>query len=200
MHLDIARIMDLQATFAPIDALSPARRTETNSPELARSDCNTLDYLRPQRGRRFCRELPPTGGSVYSRPGRATSQLAQTAQGRAARLKQISKPWRIPSTRLIYSSQWTACAQAYHQPEASLEDFLAHILGLSRLPSREEQIAAAFDAYITSTRSLAPGKSLSYAWCVHRCCGSAHLTTESFRTSTFQSRGAGWYNIHAQLN
>ena len=38
--------------------------------------------------------------------------------------------------------------QVYERPDAHLVDFVRHILGLARLPSREEEIAAAFDAFI----------------------------------------------------
>ena len=37
---------------------------------------------------------------------------------------------------------------AYDQPEASLTDFLRHILGLARLPSREQRISEAFEAWV----------------------------------------------------
>lgn len=37
---------------------------------------------------------------------------------------------------------------AYHQPKASLADFLRHILNVSKLPSREESISEAFDEWV----------------------------------------------------
>ena len=38
--------------------------------------------------------------------------------------------------------------EAYHQPKASLADFLRHILKVSTLPSREETISRAFDEWV----------------------------------------------------
>ena len=38
--------------------------------------------------------------------------------------------------------------EAYHQPQASLADFLRHILNVSSLPSREESISHAFDNWV----------------------------------------------------
>lgn len=38
--------------------------------------------------------------------------------------------------------------EAYHQPKASLADFLRHILKISTLPSREESISQAFDEWV----------------------------------------------------
>lgn len=38
--------------------------------------------------------------------------------------------------------------EAYHQPKGSLADFLRHILKVSALPSREESISRAFDAWV----------------------------------------------------
>lgn len=38
--------------------------------------------------------------------------------------------------------------EAYHQPKASLADFLRHILNVSKLPSREESISQAFDEWV----------------------------------------------------
>lgn len=38
--------------------------------------------------------------------------------------------------------------EAYHQPKASLTDFLRHILNVSKLPSREESISQAFDEWV----------------------------------------------------
>lgn len=38
--------------------------------------------------------------------------------------------------------------EAYHQPKASLADFLRHILNISTLPSREQSISLAFDEWV----------------------------------------------------
>lgn len=38
--------------------------------------------------------------------------------------------------------------EAYHQPKASLADFLRHILDISSLPSREQSISQAFDEWV----------------------------------------------------
>jgi type I restriction enzyme R subunit len=38
--------------------------------------------------------------------------------------------------------------EAYHQPNASLADFLRHILNIARLPSREETISRSFDGWV----------------------------------------------------
>jgi type I restriction enzyme R subunit len=40
--------------------------------------------------------------------------------------------------------------QVYERPDATITDFLQHILGLSRLPSREEQIKNAFEEFIAN--------------------------------------------------
>jgi len=38
--------------------------------------------------------------------------------------------------------------EAYHQPKASLADFLRHILNVTTLPSREASISQAFDEWV----------------------------------------------------
>jgi type I restriction enzyme R subunit len=38
--------------------------------------------------------------------------------------------------------------EVYHQPQASLADFLRHILNITVLPSREESISRAFDEWV----------------------------------------------------
>jgi type I restriction enzyme R subunit len=44
--------------------------------------------------------------------------------------------------------------EAYQQPEASLADFLRHILNIAKLPSREETISKAFDAWVQAHPQL----------------------------------------------
>ena len=44
--------------------------------------------------------------------------------------------------------------EAFHQPHASLDDFLRHILDIARLPSREEQISRAFDEWVRTHPGL----------------------------------------------
>jgi type I restriction enzyme, R subunit len=79
--------------------------------------------------------------------------------------------------------------QAYHQPEADLEDFLRYILGLSDLPSHEEQISAAFDAFIAEHPQFS-ARQITFLRVVRsQVLRRAHLSNEDFARPPFTRVG-----------
>lgn len=80
--------------------------------------------------------------------------------------------------------------QVYDQPEASLPDFLRHILGLSRLPSREEQITAAFDAFIAAHPRFNAAQLMFLRTVRSAVLRQARLTTEDLERPPFSRVGA----------
>jgi type I restriction enzyme, R subunit len=148
-HLDIARIMDLQATFAPL--MQYRQREEQTLIHLNLPDQIAARWLIygpsgegafAQRYRHeveaFMRDLAEQHPSL--RKLRKGEPLAEAdIQSLANTLNQADLFITVDSLR-----------QAYDQPNATLVDFLEHILGLSQLLSHEDQIASAFDEFITN--------------------------------------------------
>ncbi len=68
-------------------------------------------------------------------------------------------------------------------------DFLRHILGLSHLPSREEQISAAFDAYISNHPGFS-ARQITFLRVVRsQVLRNARLTTDDFTKPPFNRVG-----------
>jgi type I restriction enzyme, R subunit len=80
--------------------------------------------------------------------------------------------------------------QIYNQPQANLPDFLRHILGLSRLPSREEQITAAFDAFIAMHPRFTAAQLMFLRTVRSAVLRQARLTTEDLERPPFSRVGA----------
>jgi len=149
-HLDYPRILELQETFAPL-----MRYRQRRAPEMVA--LNLPDEI----ARRRWVVYGPSGEGAFADTYR--QQVEEAIRALADRHPTILKlrrgdligeaDVRALADALnrpdLYISE-RALRHAYGQPDAGLVDFVRHVLGLSRLPSREEQIRAAFDGFIAA--------------------------------------------------
>jgi len=148
-HLTVARIDDLQATFAPLMRYRQRRRPEV-------LELNLPDEI----ARRHWILYGPSGEGAFADTYReqveaAIQQLARehptlrklqrgeelTAADSAILATTLNRPDLYISEGVLQ--------QVYRLPNARLLDFVRHILGLSRLPSCEAEIEAAFERFLT---------------------------------------------------
>ena len=146
-HLDSGRIRQLQAEFAPL-----MRYRQRQSQQMI-----TL-HLPDQIAARWI-IYGPSGEGAFADSYR--EQVEAYVRDLAAHHPTLRK---LQQNHPLTEDDVQALAQAlnqadlfiteetlrqtYDRADASLPDFLRHILGLSHLPNREEQIAAAFDRFI----------------------------------------------------
>jgi type I restriction enzyme R subunit len=80
--------------------------------------------------------------------------------------------------------------EAYEQPSASLADFLRHILEIAKLPSREESISHAFDAWVNAHPALSATQLMFVRTLRKAVLERAELSSlETLRQSPFTSIG-----------
>lgn len=154
-HLDYPRIMQLQQTFAPLMRYRQ-RRTGAGIVRVSLAD---------EIGQRRWIVFGPGGEGTFAENYRAQVEalVRQLAVDNAA-LQRLQHGQDLTDEELDALSRVLAgpdlfvteqkLREAYEQPQAGLADFLRHILGLARLPSREEAISQAFDAWIQQHPSL----------------------------------------------
>lgn len=187
-YLDSARIMDLQATFAPL--MRYKQREEQTLIHLHLPDQIVTRWLiygpsgegafaerYRQEAEVFIRDLSEQHPSLRKlRKGENLTEL--DIQALAHTLNQADLFITLDSLR-----------QAYNQPDAALVDFLRHILGLSSLPSREEQIVAAFDEFIANHPQFV-ARQITFLRVVRsQVLRQARLTTEEFNRPPFNRVG-----------
>lgn len=183
-HLNIARIMDLQVTFAPL--MRYRQREEQTLIHLNLPDQIAARWLiygpsgegafaerYRQEVEAFVRDLADQHPSLRKlRKGELLTE--EDIQSLAHMLNQADLFITVDSLR-----------QAYNQPNANLVDFLGYILGLSRLPSREDQIASAFDEFITHHPQFS-ARQITFLRVVRsQVLRQARLTTEAFNYPPF---------------
>lgn len=187
-HLDSTRVMDLQATFAPL--MRYRQREEQQMIRLNLPDQIATRWIiygpsgegafaesYRQQVEAFIHDLAEQHPSL--RKLRKGDPLTEAdIQALARTLNQADLFITLESLR-----------ETYRQPEADLVDFLCHILGLSHLPSREEQISAAFDAYISSHPGFS-ARQITFLRVVRsQVLRNARLTTADFYEPPFNRVG-----------
>lgn len=147
-HLNVARIHTLQTTFAPLMRYRQRRR-----PEMI--ELNLPDEI----ARRHWILYGPSGegafADTYREQVEATiKQLAQEhptlrklQRGEALSESDLSALALTLNRPDLYINEGVL-QQVYQLPGVSLLDFLNHILGLSRLPNRQEEIEQAFERFL----------------------------------------------------
>lgn len=147
-HLDYERIMDLQATFAPLMRYRDRRR-----PELLA--LNIPDEI----ARRRWIIYGPSGEGAFADTYRERIEAAIRVLAREhPTLLKLKRGLALTDDDVqaladalnrpdLYVSE-SVLQAVYERPEAHLIDFVSHILDLARFPSRQEQINAAFDQFI----------------------------------------------------
>jgi type I restriction enzyme R subunit len=147
-HLEYDRIMDLQATFAPLMRYRRRRR-----PEML------VLNLPDEIARRRWILYGPSGEGAFADTYRQQVEAAVKALARDhPTLEKLRRGLTITEddvqaladalNRPDLFIREATLQQVYEQPAAGLVDFVRHILGLSQLKSREEAIRADFDKYL----------------------------------------------------
>jgi type I restriction enzyme, R subunit len=148
-NLDYERIMQLQTTFAPLMRF----RSRRDPGQIVRLS------LPDDIAHRHWIVFGPGGEGTFAENYRAQVEaliLSLAAENPA--LKKLRQGGELTDDELASVSTLLngpdlfvsedRLRTAYDQPQASLADFLKHILTESKLPSREEKISAAFDAWV----------------------------------------------------
>jgi len=148
-NLSYARIMQLQETFAPL------MRFRNRRPPGIFVKLTLPDQIR----RRHWIIYGPSGEGSFADTYRAQVEaMVKNLAGDNPALQRLKR-----GEELSYEDFEAISAalngpdlfvteerlrEAYHQPKASLADFLRHILNIAMLPSREESISKAFDEWV----------------------------------------------------
>lgn len=147
--LTCPRIMQLQETFAPL------MRFRTRRPAGTFVRLSLPDQIQ----RRHWIVFGPTGEGAFADTYRAQVEaLVKDLAGDNPALQRLRRGEELTSDDIaaiaaalqgpdLFVTE-ERLREAYHQPKASLADFLRHILDVSKLPSREESISQAFDEWV----------------------------------------------------
>lgn len=147
-HLDLDRLDMLQETFAPLMRFRQRERHEMI----------TLN-LPDQIARRHWIIYGPAGEGAFAEAYREQVEawvrsmvdklpaLTRLKRGEVLADHELEEIADALNQADLFVTEDTL-REAYHQPAASLPDFLRHILGAAKLPSQEEKIKAAFDEFI----------------------------------------------------
>jgi type I restriction enzyme R subunit len=147
-HLDYGRIMQLQATCAPLMRYRQRQRTEMVSLDLP-----------DQIARRHWVIYGPSGEGAFADTYREQVEAAIRTMARDhPTLQKMRRGETLSEADALALADTLnrpdlfitedALRRAYEQPDAKLVDFIRHVLGLSHLASREEEIKAAFDRFL----------------------------------------------------
>lgn len=148
-NLTCSRIMQLQETFAPLMRFRN-RRPAGTFVRLSLPD---------QIQQRHWIVFGPSGEGAFAETYRAQVEaLVKDLAGDNPALQRLQRGEELTSDDIaaiaaalqgpdLFVTE-ESLRDAYHQPTASLADFLLHILNVSRLPSREESISQAFDEWV----------------------------------------------------
>jgi type I restriction enzyme R subunit len=148
-HLSVARIMELQETFAPLmrfrNRRPPSTVVRLSLPDTIQQrhwivfgPSGEGAFAETYRGRVEALVLDLVGDNPGLQRLRRGEQLDDDdLQGIAAALN---------GPDLFVTEE--QLQKAYDQPKATLVDFLRHILKVSELPSREGMISASFDEWV----------------------------------------------------
>jgi type I restriction enzyme R subunit len=148
-HLDYARIMDLQQTFAPLMRFRQ-RRENADIVRLTLSD---------EIAHRHWIVFGPAGEGAFVEAYRHQVEgyirelseenpaLRKVKEGQELSPEELDSVSSLLNRPDLFVSE-ERLREAYEQPRASLAEFLKHILNVAKLPSREEQISQAFDDWV----------------------------------------------------
>jgi len=154
-HLDYARIMGLQETFAPLMRFR-SRRESSQIVQISLPD----EILRrhwivfgPGGEGSFAENYVAQVEALVLALSEANPALRRLREGKDVDDEELTAISSILSGPDLFVSE-DRLREAYEQPDASLADFLRHILGQTKLPSREMRISKAFDGWIRSHQQL----------------------------------------------
>jgi len=148
-HLDYERIMQLQQTFAPLMRFR-GRREPGRIIQISLPDKVTRRHwivFGPGGEGAFAENYREQVEALVLGLAEENSLLKKLRQGRDLCDEELAGISRLLSSPDLFVSE-ERLREAYDQPEANLIDFLRHILGETRLPSRETKISEAFDDWV----------------------------------------------------
>ena len=147
-YLDYKRIMDMEQTLAPLMRYRDRRRPqliELNLPdEIAR---RRWIIYGPSGEGAFADTYREQVEAAIKRLANEHPTLQKLRRGEFITEDDVQALADALNRPDLYVNE-QVLQEVYQQPDAGLIDFTRHVLGLSRLPSREEQIKKAFDQFI----------------------------------------------------
>jgi type I restriction enzyme R subunit len=154
-HLDYARIMDLQAVFAPLMRFR-ARRTGGEMIRLTLPDSiarrHWIVFGAAGEGA-FVEAYRQQVEALVRDLAEENPALRKLRSGTEPTPDELGSLVRLLNGPDLFVTE-DRLREAYDQPDASLADFLRHILGLARLPSREQRIVQAFEDWVARHPTL----------------------------------------------
>lgn len=148
-HLDLPRLVDLQATFAPLmryRTATPTHTVEINLPD-AIAERSWIIYGPTGEGA-FASSYREQVEALVRRLAGELPALAKLKRGENLSDEELDSIAAILNQADLFITEATL-RKAFDHPAASLADFLRHMLcDHARLPNREERVNAAFDRFI----------------------------------------------------
>ena len=190
-HLDYQRIMDLHDRFASL------MRFRSRRPRSAIIQLDVTDRM----AQRHWLVYGPGGEDTFAENYRLQVEaMVRRLAEQSPALKRLCAGDDVGEDDLtaiesllsgpdLFISE-ARLRDAYEQPTASLADFLRHILGQTRLPSREAAISEAFDAWVARHPQLGATQLLFIRTLRHALIQHAEVATlEGLRRPPFNSIG-----------
>ncbi len=150
-HLDLARLIMLQATFAPLmkyRTTVPSTTVEINLPDSI-TQRSWIIYGPTGEGA-FAESYREQVEALVRRMADQLPEFAKLKQGDTLNDEEIDRISATLNQADLFVTEETL-RKAFEAPAASLADCLRHILCEdARLPNREERINTAFDAFIAA--------------------------------------------------
>ena len=190
-HLDYQRIMDLRDRFAPLMRFR-SRRPRSGIIQLELADRvaqrHWLVYGPGGEGT-FVENYRLQVEAMVRRLAEENPALKRLRAGEALDDDDLAVIGALLEGPDLFISE-ARLREAYAQPAASLADFLRHILGQARLPSREAAISEAFDAWVARHPQLGATQLLFVRTLRHALIQHAEVATlEALRQPPFSSIG-----------
>lgn len=147
-NLDYERIIDLQKIFAPL--MRYRRRRQQNLIRLSLPDeiaTRRWVVYGPGGEGAFAESYREKVESFVRRLANSDPTLRNIKLDKPVTEEELRSLARLLERPDLYVTE-DVLREVYEYPNARLVDFLRHMLGVSQLPSREEQIKEAFDKFI----------------------------------------------------
>ena len=189
-HLTYDRILDLQTTFAPLMRFRQRPRHDL-------IELNLPDQIATRRWIIY----GPSGEGAFAESYREQveayvrtlaeqhSVIQKLSQGEDLSEAEIEAIAQLLNQADLFITE-EGLRQVYDRPDASLTDFLRHILGLTRLTSREEEISAVFEEFIAAHPTFT-AKQIHFLRAVRSAVvRRAKLTVEDLEQAPFNRVGA----------
>lgn len=149
-HLTYDRVMDLQTTFAPLMRFRQRPQRELIQLNLPDEIVSRRWIIYGPSGEgAFAESYREQVEAYIKRLATENPLLHKLQTGGDLNESDVETLARGLNQADLFITE-DVLRKVYEHPEATLVDFLRHVLGLSRLASREEQIAATFDEFIAA--------------------------------------------------